>query len=180
MMRIDFRRITAVSETNEARALHLYSPTIQLYARVFLVSAPLGILRLICRAALESEGNFATSSATQTVMPMLTLLGLIALWKTHRINPKTAAYAYLLNFIPINLWMVIKVWRDYRPRFAGLWGSARILFSYGVRSWVMPRHTEPDAEQALLLHHLSLVQPQQPPPRITTAASPVALPPLKM
>jgi hypothetical protein len=34
---------------------------------------------------------------------------------------------------------------------------------------VMPRHTEPEAEQALLLHKLKLTLPAQPPPRITTA-----------
>ena len=47
---------------------------------------------------------------------------------------------------------------------------------------VMPRYTEPDQEQALLLHHLKLVLPQQPPPRITALSptSPAALPPLKM
>jgi transposase len=48
------------------------------------------------------------------------------------------------------------------------------------RRLVMPRYTEPDSEQALLLHHLSLVLPQQPPPRITTSASSVPLPQLKM
>ena len=48
------------------------------------------------------------------------------------------------------------------------------------RRLVMPRYTEPDPEQAILLHHLSLVLPQQPPPRITTSASSAPFPPLKM
>ena len=48
------------------------------------------------------------------------------------------------------------------------------------RRLVMPRYTEPNPEQSLLLHHLNLVLPKQPPPRITTAASPVPLPQLKM
>ena len=48
------------------------------------------------------------------------------------------------------------------------------------RRLVMPRYTEPDPEQALLLHHLSLVLPQQPPPRITTSASSTPLLQLKM
>jgi hypothetical protein len=39
------------------------------------------------------------------------------------------------------------------------------------RRLVMPRYTEPNSEQALLLHKLHLALPQQPPPRITAAAS---------
>jgi transposase len=48
------------------------------------------------------------------------------------------------------------------------------------RRLIMPRYTEPDPEQALLLHHLSLALPQQPPPRITTSASSDPFPQLKM
>jgi transposase len=48
------------------------------------------------------------------------------------------------------------------------------------RRLVMPRYTEPDPEQALLLHQLNLVLPQQSPPRITTAASSAPFPQLKM
>ena len=48
------------------------------------------------------------------------------------------------------------------------------------RRLIMPRYTEPDPEQALLLHHLSLVLPQQPPPRITTSPSSDPFPQLKM
>jgi hypothetical protein len=43
---------------------------------------------------------------------------------------------------------------------------------------VMPRYTEPEADQALLLHKLKLTLPQQPPPRIKSvelAAAPVRL-----
>ena len=48
------------------------------------------------------------------------------------------------------------------------------------RRLVMPRYTEPNPEQALLLHQMNLVLPQQSPPRITTAASPAPIPQLKM
>ena len=48
------------------------------------------------------------------------------------------------------------------------------------RRLTMPRYTEPDPEQALLLHHLNLILPQQPPPRITTSAPSVPFPQLKM
>ena len=48
------------------------------------------------------------------------------------------------------------------------------------RRLVMPRYTEPNPEQAILLHQLNLVLPQQPPPRISTATSSVVFPSLKM
>jgi hypothetical protein len=48
------------------------------------------------------------------------------------------------------------------------------------RRLVMPRYTEPSPDQALLLHHLNLALPQQPPPRITTPASTAPCPQLKM
>jgi transposase len=48
------------------------------------------------------------------------------------------------------------------------------------RRLVMPRYTEPEAEQAILLHRLNLTLPQQPPPRISTPASSTAIPQLKM
>ena len=41
------------------------------------------------------------------------------------------------------------------------------------RSLLMPRYTEPDPQQALLLHQLQLTLPQQPAPRIT--APPLAV-----
>ena len=42
-----------------------------------------------------------------------------------------------------------------------------ILPTTDGRRLVMPRHTEPEADLALLLHHLNLTLPPQPPPRIS-------------
>jgi hypothetical protein len=43
----------------------------------------------------------------------------------------------------------------------------------------MPRYTKPGTDLALLLHHLRLELPTQPPPRLTTAPAD-AIPQLKM
>ena len=48
------------------------------------------------------------------------------------------------------------------------------------RQLVMPRYTEPDPEQALLLYHLKLVLPPQPAPRISVGASSASFSQLKM
>ena len=47
------------------------------------------------------------------------------------------------------------------------------------RCLVMPRYTEPEVEQAILLHHLKLVLPQQPPPRLRPSPQ-SPLTPIKM
>jgi len=47
------------------------------------------------------------------------------------------------------------------------------------RCLVMPRHTEPERDLALLLHHLKLALPPQPPPRMTQAVADPCTP-LKM
>jgi transposase len=46
-----------------------------------------------------------------------------------------------------------------------------ILPTTDGRCLVMPRHTEPEADLALLLHHLNLALPPQPPPRISQPVS---------
>lgn len=48
------------------------------------------------------------------------------------------------------------------------------------RQLVMPRYTEPDPEQALVLHHLKLVLPPQPAPRISVGLASSSFPQLKM
>jgi hypothetical protein len=48
------------------------------------------------------------------------------------------------------------------------------------RLLVLPRYTEPNPEQTLLLHQLNLALPPQPPPRVTTAASSAPFPQLQM
>jgi len=40
---------------------------------------------------------------------------------------------------------------------------------------ILPRYTQPDDDLKLLLQHIHLELPSQPPPRITTAAPPLPL-----
>ena len=47
------------------------------------------------------------------------------------------------------------------------------------RSLLMPRYTEPEPEQAILLHQLKLALPKQPPPRLSAPSS-ASIPVLKM
>jgi O-antigen/teichoic acid export membrane protein len=117
------------------RILHLYSPDVILYARLFLLSAPFGIFLQIARAAFESNGDFGVSTKSQWLVPSLTLLGLLVLLALHKLTPYTAAYAYVLNSLPVITWITIKLWREFRPSIKRLRSVTRILLSYGIRSY---------------------------------------------
>jgi len=69
--------------------------------------------------------------------------------------------------------------RAVLDKLAGIQMLDVVLPTTDGRHLVMPRYTEPDADQALLLHQLRLTLPPQPPPRIY-APSPKAEVPLKM
>ena len=45
---------------------------------------------------------------------------------------------------------------------------------------IMPRYTQPEPDQGLMLHQLNLSLPSQPPPRISSGLRPAAMPQLKM
>jgi transposase len=69
--------------------------------------------------------------------------------------------------------------RAVLEKLAGIQILDVVLPTTDGRCLVMPRYTEPEPDQALLLHQLRLTLPSQPPPRIYTASAKPAVP-LKM
>jgi transposase len=61
--------------------------------------------------------------------------------------------------------------RAVLEKFAGIQMVDVHLPTTDGRHLVLSRHTEPDADQKLLLQRLKMVLPQQPPPRITATAT---------
>ena len=112
-----------------------YSLKTVLFAQIFLLSAPLTSLMLVGRAALESQGNFSASNKLLIVSPLLTLLWLLALLATHSMTPYSAAMAYIpVGIVPI-VWMAYHLWNIFRPSLQSFSSSAKLLFSYGIRSY---------------------------------------------
>ncbi len=112
-----------------------YSPQVLFFARLFLLNIPVAVLVVIGRAALESQGNFAASNLSLVGPPLLTLAGLLLLLFTHRFTPVNAAWCYVLSGFPPLIWMGRSFYRTVRPRFHHLFQSARLLLSYGIRSY---------------------------------------------
>lgn len=107
-------------------------------AQLMMWHAPLCTLVLIGRAAFESRGDFSNSNVTILLTPLLGLAGLVALALAGAMTPFRAALTYTLNGVPVLIWMLIRLRRDFVfkwPSRESLTGSIRGLLPYGLRSY---------------------------------------------
>jgi O-antigen/teichoic acid export membrane protein len=112
-----------------------YSPQILFFARIFLLNTPVAVFMVIGRATLESQGHFTASNLSLIGPPLLTLAGLLLLWVTHKFTPVNAGFCYVLSGVPSLIWMGRSFHHAVRPCFHHLTRSARLLLSYGIRSY---------------------------------------------
>jgi O-antigen/teichoic acid export membrane protein len=112
-----------------------YDPRVVFFARLFLLNTPISALFLIGRAALESDNDFTSSNVSLVGPPLLTVIGLAGLWITHRMNPVTAAWAYVPAGLPSFYIMLRQLHRRFRIRFTNLIQNSKLLMSYGIRSY---------------------------------------------
>ena len=112
-----------------------YAPEVVLFARIFLLNAPISVFIVMGRAALESQGDFTASNLSLIGPPVLTLAGLLLLLWMHTFTPVNAGWCYVLSGWLPAAWMARSYHRALRPRFDQLRNSARLLLSYGIRSY---------------------------------------------
>lgn len=112
-----------------------YSPEVIRYAQFFMINTPVAALMLICRAALESRGDYSASNKTLLLTPLFTLIGLVLLIPAHAFTPFNTALVYTFASLPIAIWTLRIVWKDYAPSLLEFGGAARTLLHYGFRSY---------------------------------------------
>jgi O-antigen/teichoic acid export membrane protein len=115
--------------------LRQYSSSIITAAEWFLLTVPLCSVTLAGRAVLEASHEFSSSNAVQMTTPFATLICLLLLLVTHRINPFTAAIAYIAASLPTFVFMLIRV-RHVGMTFARVrFDVVRQILGYGIRSY---------------------------------------------
>jgi O-antigen/teichoic acid export membrane protein len=112
-----------------------YPPRVILFARIFLLSAPITSLLAVGRASLESRGDFAVSNKLLLWTPAMTLVGLVGLLATRSMNPFSAALAYVPTGVVPLAWLMRRLVKAFRPSLAHFRTAAMELFSYGIRSY---------------------------------------------
>jgi len=112
-----------------------YPARVILFARIFLLSAPITSLLAVGRAGLESRSDFTASNKILIWSPAMTLVSLLGLLATGSMTPFSAALAYVpAGMAPLG-WMGLRVCRVFRPSLRSFRQSVRDLFSYGIRSY---------------------------------------------
>ena len=112
-----------------------YSPEVVRSAQWIMLLAPLALLFTILNDVARAREEFTVYNMGQFLRPALTLLALIALVLTHYLTPLSAALSYVLTFMPLTLWMLIRYCRVYHLTLRGFGAAFRTLISYGVRSY---------------------------------------------
>jgi len=112
-----------------------YSAKTILYAQILLISTPLTSLLNVGRGAFLARGDFGVANALLACSPALTLVMLVVFSLAHSLTPYTAALAYVpVGAVPVG-WMMWRLSKIFRPTLGEFRSSARLLFSYGIRSY---------------------------------------------
>jgi O-antigen/teichoic acid export membrane protein len=112
-----------------------YPPEVVRSAQWFMVfSAPI-LLIAAFNSVQRARQEFTAFNAVRCLMPMVTLLILALLGLVYRLTPFNATLAYMLPYVPVCLWLTVRLWRAYRPTLRGIRAPFRSLTSYGVRSY---------------------------------------------
>ena len=115
--------------------LRQYSASIIHAAQWFLVTVPICSATLAGRAILEASDEFSSSNAIQTLTPFATLVVLVALELAHRLNPFTAAAAYIAASLPTFWLMMVRLRRVGFQRWYFNVSFMKVMMGYGIRSY---------------------------------------------
>jgi O-antigen/teichoic acid export membrane protein len=112
-----------------------YSSEVVHMAQWFMLIAPSHLLGLVFVFALQAREEFTLYNAIRYLPPLLTLLALGLLTLMQKLTPFSAALCYVLPTIPIQLWLMVRLWRLYEPVWRDLGSAFKRLVSYGLRSY---------------------------------------------
>ncbi len=112
-----------------------YPTEVAHFAQWLMLTAPVWLLALIFTHILQAREEFGLYNISRYAQPLITLFALVVLAGFYKLTPFNAAMAYVLAIVPIFLWMLVRLWRIYRPSLRNLRSVLGNLTSYGLRSY---------------------------------------------
>ena len=115
--------------------LHSYSAAATHEAQWVMLTAPISLISLLLMSNLRARSAFGHFNRLRFLQPLLMFAALLVLFAIHRLNPFTAALAYLLAGLPIFFWQLDWLRKAIKPCLNSFRSVNRGLISYGVRAW---------------------------------------------
>lgn len=112
-----------------------YPPETVRLAQLLMWHTPVCLFTNFGRVIFEARDNFRRSNAVLLLTMWLGLVGLVAVWWAGALTPFHAALTYTLNGVPTAIGVVVLLWREFRPRWAGTLAALGTLLHYGWRSY---------------------------------------------
>lgn len=112
-----------------------YSPEVVRFAQWLMLLSPVFLLVLIFTYALQAREEFGRYNLARYLHPLVTLIALVLLAASGNLTPFTATLSYVLPPVPIFLWLLVRLWRLWRPVWKDLGAAYRRMTSYGLRSY---------------------------------------------
>jgi O-antigen/teichoic acid export membrane protein len=126
------------------------------FARLFLLTVPIGSFMLVARAVMEAEENYSVSIRAQLFLPSLTLVLLVLLILFGVLTPVTAAVCYAANGIPVAIWLFVRLRKSTALLFANIRLNTKTLLAYGIPAYGIDLcgTLAQYVDQALVVHFL--------------------------
>jgi antigen flippase len=116
-------------------SLHTYPTSIIHFARLTVFIAPIALLGITLSTQAQSAGAFRRMNFFRVAQPVMVLAVLLLLWMSLKLNPYTAALAYLLAGIPVTVWNFVWVVKYFRPHLKEAREPVKKMIGYGIRVW---------------------------------------------
>lgn len=112
-----------------------YSHDVVLFSQWSMVLVPLMVLSQINNAMMQVRGEYKLYNRLRLLVPLCTLILLIALIAMDEMTPRATAVAYLAPSAPFYIWTTIRLLRVYGIALRETYRSFRKLLSYGLGSY---------------------------------------------
>ncbi len=104
-------------------------------AQWLMATTPFMLLFFMHNALFRGREEFNMFNRMRYLVPLLTLVALLLLAMLDRMTPTTSAIAYLVPYVPVTIYAMIRAIRLYRPRFSGMISTFKKVLSYGFGAY---------------------------------------------
>jgi O-antigen/teichoic acid export membrane protein len=108
-----------------------------LFAQAIMLVTPAVSLSLVLQTGAEATQDFFGANAMRAGTVLTVFFSLSVLLLTGSVTPYLAALSYSLAFLPVTVWLSVRLWRNIRPTLRGIKRSLGNTLRYALRCYTL-------------------------------------------